>query len=70
MMPMGHRPGGDDKASRIHSYEDPLAEVEEAGRPGVVGERAATPAPVINPQAQNAVRERISRRKRDTAVDS
>ncbi|OKH76742.1 Fis family transcriptional regulator [Mycobacterium sp. SWH-M3] len=70
MMPMGHRPGGDDKASRIHSYEDPLAEVEEAGRPGVVGEKPATPAPVVNPEAQNAVKERISRRKRDAAIDS
>lgn len=70
MMPMGHRPGGDDKAGRIHSYEDPLAEVEEAGRPGVVGEKQATPAPVVNPEAQNAVKERISRRKRDAAVDS
>ncbi|MFV8227412.1 Fis family transcriptional regulator [Mycolicibacterium fortuitum] len=70
MMPMGHRPGGDDKAGRIHSYEDPLAEVEEAGRPGVVGEKQTAPAPVVNPEAQNAVKERISRRKRDAAVES
>lgn len=70
MMPMGHRPGGDDKASRIRSYEDPLSEVEETGRPGVVGEKKPAPAPVVNPDAQNAVKERISRRKRDAAVDS
>jgi hypothetical protein len=70
MMPMGHRPGGEEKSSRIRSYEDPLTEVEEAGRPGVVGEAATKPAPVVNPESQNAVKERIARRKRDAAADS
>lgn len=70
MMPMGHKPGGDEKADKIRSYEDPLAEVEEAGRPGVEGEVQAGTAPVVNPEAQNAVKERLARRKRDAAVDS
>lgn len=70
MMPMGHKPGGDEKSSKIRSYEDPLAEVEEAGRPGVVGEVEARPAPVLNPESKNAVKERLDRRKRDAAVDS
>lgn len=69
MMPMGHRSGGDGKAGKIDSYEDPLAEVEEAGRPGVVGQVAPRPAPVVNPDAQNAVKERLARRKRDADVD-
>ena len=69
MMPMGHRPGGDAKTSKINSYEQPLPEVESAGRPGVVGEAARTPEPVVNPEAQNAVKARLARRKKDAAAD-
>lgn len=70
MMPMGHKPSSDEKTGKIRSYEDPLAEVEEAGRPGVEGEVAARTAPVVNPESQNAVKERLARRKRDAAVES
>lgn len=70
MMPMGHKPGGEDKAGRIRSYEDPLAEVEEAGRDGVDGQVQARPAPVVNPEAQNAVKERLAQRKRAATADS
>lgn len=69
MMPMGARPGGDNKSSKINSYEDPLAEVEGTGRPGVVGETPKAAAPVVNPDAQNAVKERLARRKKDAAGD-
>ncbi|ANE83423.1 Fis family transcriptional regulator (plasmid) [Mycobacterium adipatum] len=69
MMPMGGRPGGDNKTSKINSYEDPLAEVEGSGRPGVVGEIPKAAAPVVNPDAQNAVKERLARRKKDVAGD-
>ena len=69
MMPMGGRPGGDNKSSKINSYEDPLAEVEGTGRPGVVGETPKAAAPVVNPDAQNAVKERLARRKKDAAGD-
>lgn len=70
MMPMGHKPGSDEKAGKIRSYEDPLAEVEEVGRPGVEGEVAARTAPVVNPESQHAVKERLARRKREAAVES
>jgi hypothetical protein len=69
MMPMGHRPGGDSKSSKIDSYEAPLPEVEGHGRDGVVGEAAKPAAPVVNPEATNAVKERLARRKKDAAVD-
>lgn len=69
MMPMGHKPGGDGKTSKINGYEDPLPEVEDAGRPGVVGETPKAAAPVVNPDAQNAVKERLARRKKDAAGD-
>ena len=69
MMPMGHRPGNDSKGSKINSYEQPLPEVESTGRPGVVGEASKPAAPVVNPDAQNAVKERLARRKKDEAAD-
>jgi hypothetical protein len=65
MMPMGHKPGADSKGSKIDSYEQPLPEVESAGRDGVVGEASRPAAPVVNPEAQNAVKARIERRKKD-----
>ena len=69
MMPMGHRPGNDSKTSKINSYEQPLPEVEGAGRPGVVGEAPKPAAPVVNPEAQNAVKARLARRKKDETAD-
>ena len=69
MMPMGHRPGNDAKSSKINSYEQPLPEVESAGRPGVVGEAPKPAAPVVNPDAQNAVKARLARRKKDETAD-
>lgn len=69
MMPMGHRPGNDSKTSKINSYEQPLPEVEGAGRPGVVGEVPKPAAPVVNPEAQNAVAARMARRKKDETAD-
>lgn len=69
MMPMGHRPGNDSKASKINSYEQPLPEVEGAGRPGVVGEVSKPAAPVVNPEARNAVAARMARRKKDETAD-
>lgn len=70
MMPMGHKPGGDGKAEKIRSYESPLPEVEVAGRDGIDGQVKAQPAPVVNPEATNAIKERIAKRKRSEAVDS
>ena len=69
MMPMGHKPGGDSKSSKINSYEAPLPEVEGHGREGVVGEAAKPAAAVVNPEAANAVKERLARRKKDAAGD-
>jgi hypothetical protein len=69
MMPMGHRPGNDSKSSKINSYEQPLPEVESAGRPGVVGEAPKPAAPVVNPDAHNAVKARLARRKKDETAD-
>jgi hypothetical protein len=67
MMPMGHKPGGNDKGAKINSYEQPLPEVESTGRAGVVGEVSRPAAPVVDPEAQNAVRARMERRKKDAA---
>jgi hypothetical protein len=67
MMPMGHKAGGDDKGAKIDSYEQPLPEVESAGRAGVVGEVTRPAAPVVDPEAQNAVKARMERRKKDAA---
>ncbi len=69
MMPMGRGAGGDAKTSKINSYEQPLPEVDDAGRPGVEGQSGRPAEPVVNPEAQNAVKERIARRKKDTAAD-
>ncbi|WP_241473918.1 Fis family transcriptional regulator [Mycolicibacterium neoaurum] len=69
MMPMGHKPGGDAKSSKINSYEEPLPDVDDHGRPGVVGETAKPAAPVVNPEATNAVKERLARRKKDAVSD-
>ena len=66
---MGHKPGGDSKSSKINSYEAPLPEVEGHGREGVVGEAAKPAAAVVNPEAANAVKERLARRKKDAAGD-
>ena len=67
MMPMGHRPGDTSKSSKVTSYEQPLPEVQGAGREGVVGD-SAKPTPVVNPEAQDAVKARIARRRKDTAI--
>jgi hypothetical protein len=67
MMPMGHKLGGDDKGAKIDSYEQPLPEVDSAGRAGVVGEVSRPAAPVVDPEAQNAVKARMERRKKDAA---
>ena len=70
MMPMGARgAGGDTKASKINSYEQPLPEVDDSGRPGVEGQSSRPAAPVVNPESQNAVKERLARRKKDAAAD-
>ncbi len=69
MMPMGRGAGGDAKTSKINSYEQPLPEVDDAGRPGVEGQSGRPAQPVVNPEAQNAVKERIARRKKDVAAD-
>lgn len=69
MMPMS-RGTDSDKATRVNSYEQPLSEVESVGRPGVVGEPAKAAPPVVNPDAQNAVKARLARRKKDTADGS
>lgn len=67
MMPMGRGAGGDSKNSKVNPYETPLPEVESAGRPGVVGEAPKPASPVVNPDTQNAVKERLARRKKDAA---
>jgi hypothetical protein len=69
LMPMGHKPGNDSKTSKINSYEQPLPEVEGAGRPGVVGEVSKPVSPVVNPDSQNAVAARLARRKKDETAD-
>lgn len=69
MMPLGHKGGGSSKSSRVNSYEQPLPEVDDAGRDGVVGATTATPTPVVNSEAQNAVKARLARRKKDASLD-
>lgn len=69
MMPMMGRGGaGGSKAAKVNSYEAPLPEVDEAGRPGVVGQGPATAEPVVDPESRNAVKARLARRKKDTAT--
>jgi hypothetical protein len=63
MMPIGHQPG--DKSSKVNSYEQPLPEVEDKGRPGVVPGETAKPEPVVKPEAKNAVKARLAARKKD-----
>ena len=65
--PMGRR-SGEEKSSKVHSYEQPMAEVEAAGRPGVVG-AAAKPEPVVNPESHAGVKARMAARKKDVAGD-
>ncbi len=67
MVPMGQRGGDKSKSSKVNSYEQPLAEVENAGRPGVVGD-TAKPEPVVKLEAQNAVKARLAARKKDTSA--
>lgn len=69
MMPMSRGTGGE-STTRVTSYEQPLSEVESVGRPAVVGETAKTATPVVNPEAQNAVKARLAARKKDTAGSS
>lgn len=69
MMPMGARPGGDAQTAKVTSYEHPLPDVDSTGRPGVVGD-TTKPAPLVDPDAHNAVRARIARRKADSAASS
>ncbi|ORX14143.1 PPE domain-containing protein [Mycobacterium xenopi] len=65
MMPMGHG-GAGDKAAKVKSYEQPLPEVEDKGRPGTVPE-TAKPEPVVNPEVKNAVKARLAARKKDAS---
>ncbi|MBS4730599.1 Fis family transcriptional regulator [Mycobacterium sp. SM1] len=65
MMPMGHG-ASKDKPSKINSYEQPLPEVEDTGRPGVLP-GSAKPEPVVNPEVKNAVKARLAARKKDTS---
>ena len=69
MMPMGQRPGGGDKAEKVRSYESAPTEIPEAGRAEVEAKVAAQPAPTVDPESQNAVKERLARRKRNAAAD-
>lgn len=66
MMPMGRNAEGTD-SKKVHSYEQPIPEVESEGRPGVVG-AATKPEPVVKPEAHNAVKARIAARKKETAT--
>lgn len=66
MMPMG-RHGEGEQSKRVHSYEQPIPEVESEGRPGVVG-ATAKEEPVVKPEAHNAVKARIAARKKQTAT--
>ncbi|OOK65278.1 transcriptional regulator, Fis family domain protein [Mycobacterium kansasii] len=67
MMPMGRR-GEGAESTRVHSYEQPIPEIESEGRPGVVG-AAAKAEPVVKPEAHNAVKARIAARKKETSTD-
>lgn len=61
VMPMGqHR----ESSTKVNSYEKPLPEVENRGRPGVVGD-IAKPKPLVKPESQNAVKARLAARKKD-----
>jgi len=66
MMPIGYRSG--DKSSKVNSYEQPLPEVEDTGRPGVVPGDTAKPEPVVKPEAKNAVKARLAARKNDASA--
>ncbi|MCH9731969.1 MAG: Fis family transcriptional regulator [Actinomycetia bacterium] len=68
MMPMGRGgANGGSKSTKVTSYEQPLSEVDEAGRPGVVGQEAKPAEPVVDSQSRNAVKARLERRKKDAA---
>ena len=72
--PAGMMGGGHGKAEnktvKVNPAEAPLPDVEEAGRPGVVGAAAsAKPEPVVNPAVTNAVKERLAARKKNLAGD-
>jgi len=68
MMPMGHR-GESSESTKVNSYEQPMAEVEPVGRPGVVGATGTKPEPTVKPEAHNAVKARIAARKKETDID-
>lgn len=67
MMPMGRGGANSSKSSKVNSYELPLPDVEEAGRPGVVGQAPKPAEPVVDPEARNAVKARLDRRRKDAA---
>jgi hypothetical protein len=71
MMPMGAGGGhGQNKSAKVNPAEAPLPDVEEAGRPGVVGQSAPAKAePVVDPGSKNAVKERLAARKKNLAGD-
>ncbi|WP_292974832.1 Fis family transcriptional regulator [Mycobacterium sp.] len=71
MMPMGAGAGhGQGKGGKVNPAEAPLPDVDEAGRPGVVGQSApAKAAPVVDPGSKNAVKERLAARKKNLAGD-
>lgn len=66
MMPMG-RHGEGTESKKVHSYEQPIPEVDSEGRPGVVG-AAEKAEPVVKPDAHNAVKARIAARKKETST--
>jgi hypothetical protein len=65
MMPMGHRSG--DKPVKVNSYEQPLPDVEDRGRPGVVPNTAKS-GPIVKPEATKAVKERLAARKKNACA--
>ena len=65
MMPMGNQ-AGDKSVKPVTSYEQPLPNVDDRGRPGVVAD-TTKPAPKVKPEARNAVQERLAARKKDAA---
>ena len=71
MMPMGAGAGhGQNKSTKVNPTEAPLPDVEQAGRPGVVGQSAPAKAePVVDPASKNAVKERLAARKKNLAGD-
>jgi hypothetical protein len=72
MMPAGAGAGkGQNKTTKVNPAPAPLPDVEDVGRPGVVVGHSgpAKPAPVVEPAAKNAVKERLAARKKNLAGD-